>query len=188
MNDQKFSEAVGRQYHGGLTMLRNAINNCPDDLWNDRSQNEAPFWQHVMHTLFFTRLYCCDSFPSEQSLATASDFMSLVHGTPLKDWSEAEQQRLRDSMGPLTEHGSTYPRIPSKAEMLEYLDKTDAMVASSLKQVAARGLDERGPIPWIPESRADLLLYNMRHVQHHVGRLHSMLGRKGIKAKWVGGF
>src|SRR4051812_32161554 len=78
MNDQIFSQVIGRQYQGALKMLRNAIGSCPDDLWNDRSQNEAPFWHHVMHTLFFTRLYCCNQFPSDQSFATASEFMQLV--------------------------------------------------------------------------------------------------------------
>lgn len=188
MNDQKFSEVVGRQYQGALQMLRNAIECCPDDLWNDRSQNEAPFWHHVMHTLLFTRLYCCEQFPGDQSFAAASEFMVLVEGAPLKDWSEAERLRLRESMGRVTEKDSTYPRVPGKSELLRYLDETDAIVESSLKQVATSGLDDRGPIPWIPESRADLLVYNLRHIQHHVGRLHSMLGRKDIKAKWVGGF
>jgi hypothetical protein len=34
--------------------------------------------------------------------------------------------------------------------------------------------------------RPDVLLYNLRHIQHHVGRLHGTLGRRGVQLEWHG--
>lgn len=48
--------ALAKVYHAALAMLRDAIEQCPEDLWLDeRPQNS--FWQIAYHTLFFAHLY-----------------------------------------------------------------------------------------------------------------------------------
>ena len=44
------------QYHAALTMLRDAIEQCPDAEWVSRHHKNA-FWQVAYHVLFFTHLY-----------------------------------------------------------------------------------------------------------------------------------
>jgi hypothetical protein len=42
-------------------------------------------------------------------------------------------------------------------------------------------------MPWSGPTLADRLVYNLRHAQHHIGRLHSILGRNKIHVPWVMG-
>ena len=44
------------QYHAALTMLRQAIEACPPELWTDASYVN-PFWHVAYHTLFYTDFY-----------------------------------------------------------------------------------------------------------------------------------
>jgi hypothetical protein len=45
------SELIG-QYEATLDMLRDAIDKCPDALWDDRTEG-TPFWHTAYHAL------CC---------------------------------------------------------------------------------------------------------------------------------
>ncbi len=44
------------QYHAALSMLRDAIEQCPDAEWLSRDHKNA-FWQVAYHVLFFAHLY-----------------------------------------------------------------------------------------------------------------------------------
>src|SRR4051812_35346073 len=62
--------ALKEQYHGGLVMLADCVENCPDDLWiapNPQPQVpgsaepwggvERSFWRIAFHNAYFTHLY-----------------------------------------------------------------------------------------------------------------------------------
>lgn len=38
-----WTDAVSRQFGAAIEMLENAVEACPEDLWNDRSR-EPEFW------------------------------------------------------------------------------------------------------------------------------------------------
>jgi hypothetical protein len=38
---------------------------------------------------------------------------------------------------------------------------------------------------WLPFSRAEGHIYNLRHIQHHAGQLSAFLRRAGVDTKWV---
>ncbi len=42
---------IKHQYHAALTMLKMAIEQCPESAWNDPEYKNA-FWHIVYHTLF----------------------------------------------------------------------------------------------------------------------------------------
>jgi hypothetical protein len=48
--------ALKGQYHAALAMLREAIEQCPLDLWTG-DPPPIPFWQVAYHTLHSTHLY-----------------------------------------------------------------------------------------------------------------------------------
>jgi hypothetical protein len=186
MNDVEFARIVGRQYRAAIRMLRHAIEACPDELW-DRRDDEAPPWAHALHVIFYTRLYLLDGLGSPLGEGNATEAMRIV-GLPLKDFSESELSRIAQTMGMegITRRDCRPPRVPTKAELLERVDKTLATLAAAMEQVAAGAADAPNPMPWMTGTRGELLLYNLRHVQHHTGRLHSMLGRRGVHVDWVG--
>ena len=48
--------ALKAQYHAAMAMLKQTIEQCPDDLWAGGSSPVA-HWRVVYHTLFFTQMY-----------------------------------------------------------------------------------------------------------------------------------
>jgi len=158
--DPTFRALVWSQFDAAIDMLENAIVACPDDLWRDRARRPE-FWYVAYHTLFFL-----DYDLSER----AEDFV------PPAPFTLAEL----DPAGVLPE------RVYRKDELLEYLahgrGKCRARLAA-LTDVEARRRCRSGR----PDlSFAELLLYSMRHVQHHAAQLNLLL-RQAVDAapRWV---
>ena len=87
-------EVIKSQYLAALEMLRSAVIQCPDGLWNDPAYKNR-FWHVVYHALFYTHLYLQPS---------GKDF------TP---WS-----KNRSGSNELDQAGEPY----SKDEILEYFE------------------------------------------------------------------
>jgi len=155
----EIKESIQSQYRAALAMLRQAIEKCPDALWEDASYAN-PFWRVVYHALFFTHLYLQ---PAED------DFVSWEKG--------------RDDLhflGKSIEDGTAY----SKADLLDYLAFCLEQVG---KRVDALDLEAESGFHWLPFDKLELQLYNLRHIQQHTGELCERLGAHGeIEVGWVG--
>jgi hypothetical protein len=154
------------QFGAAIDMLENALRACPDELWQGRLYHEpvnpdfAAFWYIGYHTLFWLDYYLSESF---------EDF------TPPSPFTLSE----------LDPAGLLPDRVYIKVELLKYLahgrDKCRARFEISDLTVLI-------PIrpDWPPKSVAELLLYNMRHVQEHAAQLSLFLGQKvGSAPGWV---
>ena len=152
-------EAIKSQYRASLAMLRQAIELCPDGLWEDASYAN-PFWRVAYHAIFYTHLYLH---------ATHDDIVP---------W-EKHQEGMR-LLGPSAPEVKTY----SKAEVLDYLA---FCLAGMEEQVDALDQEAESGFDWIPFGKLELQFYNIRHVQQHTGELCERLGAHGeIEVKWVG--
>ena len=49
--------ALKSQYHAALKTLREAIEKCPDSMWDDPADGPAAFWRVAYHTLFYAYFY-----------------------------------------------------------------------------------------------------------------------------------
>ena len=161
MTDAAWKTAVWGQFGAAIDMLENAIDACPDAVWTDRTHSPE-YWYLVYHTLFFLDFYLSES---EEGFAPPAPFTL----------SEM------DPAGVLPE------RVYSKDEMRRYLnhgrDKCRARILAMTDEVAASpcGFTRRDI------SALGLLMYNLRHVQHHVAQLHLMLRQRIDSAPgWVG--
>ncbi|HMQ47415.1 MAG TPA: DinB family protein [Saprospiraceae bacterium] len=121
---------------------------------------ETKFWHIAYHTLFFLDYYLSDE--------------------PLS-FSPPAPFTMAEFEGRLPE------RVYSKEELLDYLQhgrqKCRTLIA---------GLTEAGALKRFVDDIADdptieIILYNLRHVQHHVGQLNLLL-RQGTNdaPEWVG--
>jgi len=164
INDIK--QYLWRQFGASIDMLHNAITACPEDLLiSDRR-----FFYTVYHTLFFLDLYLTN---------------------PPKNFSPLLPYTIHED--PNIPRGALDDIVPdrqySKQELLDYLQtlrEKCRTVISELKE----DLSER----WIKEddehprnyAMFELLMYNMRHVQHHTAQLNMIL-RKEINSapRWV---
>jgi len=141
------------QYYAAATMLREAVERCPDDLWTTRAHPNQ-FWHVAYHTLFYMHLYLQ---PSEAGF---------------KPWEKhrPEYQYL----------GRQAPQIGdpySKEDLVEY-----AALCISMIDPAVDRLDLDQPecgFWWYKMSKLEHQIVNIRHIQHHAAQLIDRLGAVG---------
>ena len=160
MNDTFWQETVWSQFGAAIDALENAIHACPDDLWDDRTQR-AEFWYMVSHTLFWLDYYLSESF---------EDFV------PPEPFGMEE-------MDPA---GAMPPRPYTKAELQSYLEHGRAKCRARLIGLTDTEASRRIEFGKRDLSVAELLLYNMRHVQHHSAQLNFILREETDSApRWT---
>ena len=158
------------QYHAALAMFREAVHECPADLWLAKGHVSA-FWQVAYHTLFYTHLYL------------------HTDEAAFRPW-EGHQADVQHPDG-LTAPGdprSTRPLLPkpySKADVLAYWDVCDRMVDRALDGMNLAA-SECG-FWWYPVSKYEHQLINLRHLQHHTAQLADRLRTAvDVHVKWIG--
>src|SRR2546423_5840439 len=155
--DNEWSAILWRQFGAAIDMLENAIAACPAELWGDRDERPE-FWYVVYHTLFFLDLYLSGSVAG---FAPPAPF-------------------TLDELDPT---GVMPERVYTKDELQNYLEhgrrKCRAMLAALTDEQAERPC----AFSWGEMSFAELLLANMRHVQHHPAQLNLLLRQKTNSAQ-----
>lgn len=58
--NERLRRALKSQLHAALAMLKDAIERCPEALWDDTTPTNA-FWQVAHHTLFMTHMNLIDN-------------------------------------------------------------------------------------------------------------------------------
>jgi hypothetical protein len=151
-------EALTRQYRAALLMLEQAVEACPEALWRDESCPNR-FWHVAYHALFFTHLYLHES--------------DAVFGK----W-----ERHREGSHRL---GKPEFEPYTKAEVREYL----ALIGRELEpRVNELDLAGAAGFHWLPFTRLEVHMYNLRHLSHHTGQLQDRLRNAGTEgAAWVRG-
>ena len=158
--DTIWKEILWRQFGGAIEMLENAARACPDELWGDRAR-QPEFWYVVYHTLFFLDLYLTGS---------------------LEGFSPPAPYNL-DEIDPA---GILPERVYTKEELLTYLEHGREKCRATIGALTDEKARTHCVFPWFEMGFAELLLSNMRHVQHHTAQLNLIL-RQTIDAApgWV---
>lgn len=155
--DKSLKETIWRQFGASIDMLENAIVLCPAEFWD----TEKKFWHITYHCLFWLDYYLTpepDKF-SPPSPYTLSEF---------------------DPSGAMPD------RTYSKEELLSYLRYS----RKKCYDLVSGMTDEMANSRWINEyknySVFEIILYNMRHVQHHTAQLNLLLRQEINDApQWV---
>ncbi|MFX0065402.1 MAG: DinB family protein [Candidatus Hermodarchaeota archaeon] len=156
MKDSLFLDICRNDYRAIFQMLRDIIKLCPDTLWDDRS-DEPPFWHQACHTIFFLDFYLSDS-PDE--------FEAPLFAEPKLDKTPTD--------------------APTRQQIKDYLEKVSKKSESAIDKLTPEQLEGENTFPWTGSTLAHRLIYNIRHAQHHIGWLNSMLRRKAGRAvKWL---
>lgn len=130
-------------------MLENALIACPDQLWNDRSRRPE-FWYVAYHTLFYLDLYLSGSV---EGFAPPAPF----------------------SMDEMDPSGILPERVYTKDELQSYLNHGRRKCRAEIEALTDEKARRRCEFAWGEMSYAELLLDNMRHVQHHAAQLNLIL-------------
>ena len=139
-------EELWKQFGVALEMLQDSIDTCPDFIW----ETDNRFSQLGYHTLFFLDYYLSKN---------PVDFIQPSNFS----YSEFDEVFV--------------PVIFPKAEVLNYLKSCREKALDFIFSLDENQLTSR----WINESKTmdfsmlEILLYNLRHVQHHIGQLNLLL-------------
>ncbi len=158
--DAVWRTGLWKQYGAAIDMLENAMRAAPDALWDDRSRRPE-FWYLVYHTLFWLDFYLSES---ERGFATPAPF----------------------TLGEL--EADVFPERPyTKAELQRYLEHGRAKCRAVIGALTDERARQRCGVARFDMSILELLLYNLRHVQHHAAQLNLIL-RQAVDAApgWVG--
>jgi DinB superfamily len=152
-----FKETLWKQFGASIDMLENAISLCTDELWH----NDKKFWYIAYHSLFYLDYYLT---PESNQFSPPSPY----------------------TFSELDPSGVMPDRVYTKEELISYLNygrnKCHKLIANLTDEIA----NNRWVNEYMNYSVLELLLYNMRHVQHHAARLNLLL-RQGINkaSGWV---
>jgi len=148
------------QLGAAIDALENTIAACPEAVWGEGPTPHA-FWYLVYHTLFWLDH---DLSAGPEGFAPPAPF----------------------TLGELDPAGVYPDRIYTPTELRTYLDhtrrKARALIAAMTEEQAAKpsGFGRHGL------GHGEMLLYNIRHVQHHVGQLQLLLRQRTDSApRWV---
>jgi hypothetical protein len=78
------------------------------------------------------------------------------------------------------------PRAYTRAELRSYADHCRRRIAETAAGLTPESAVRRCRFPWGEVAYVELLLYAMRHVQHHAGQLNLLLRqRTDVTPRWV---
>jgi hypothetical protein len=151
-------ESLWKQFGASIDMLKNAVALWPEEQWKDGKK----FFYNAYHCLVFLDYY----------LTIPPDNFSSALPFTITDADKVPAGAIDDVIP---------DRIYSKKELLGYLQASREKCHTLIAGLTEERSEER----WIEESGdmnysvLEILLYNMRHVQHHAAQLNLLL-RQGI--------
>jgi uncharacterized damage-inducible protein DinB len=153
--------AIRQQFHAAIDMLGNAIKACPDSVWSGQGRRE--FWYLAYHVLIFLDLY-----------------LSSVGEAEFRPPPPFGLTELEEPEAVLPE------RVYTKDELLGYVEHCRKKLDAVMMGMTEAWVADSCPFPYRAMSNGELLLYNMRHVQHHAAQLNLLLRQRADSAPdWV---
>jgi hypothetical protein len=148
------------QFEASLSMLAHCIALCPADRWQ-APVARYPYSQVVFHTLFFTDFYLGLSPEGLESQPFHQENKALFR--------DYEQLQDRDPL-------ETYERV----DVERYLDFIRMKAVTTIQSESDRDHAASANFPRRRGTRAETHVYNIRHLQHHVGQLSMRLRLDGV--------
>ena len=161
---------LSRQFEAAIDVVRDALRDCPDELWEKRLWQDQPdqwvaagfstFWYLGYHTLFWLDLYLTGA---EEGFAPPAPF----------DLVEMDGNEV-------------LPRTYTRAELLGYLQHCRQTWQATIGALSHEQAYRLCRFPWGELPFAELQLYSLRHVQEHGAQLRMFLGQQaGIPTRQV---
>lgn len=162
-----FKELTANQFEAALCTLNACIDKCPETVWNARVGNYL-FCQVAFHVLFWADFYLArdpESFRRKPFHRAHEGFFG--------DYEEFEDRAP----------AARYDKASIKAYLEHCRKKASEMIADETEDTlnGPSGFERR------TFSRAELHVYNIRHIQHHTAMMSLRLRLDANQAiPWVG--
>ena len=153
----KIQEGLWRQFGASIDMLQNAISFCPESYFTTNKR----FYYLAYHCVLFLDYYL--SIPPK-------DFSPILPFT-IKD----KEQRPLESIGDIVPD-----KIYSKEELIDYINKSrlkcqnliESLTDNEKLNIRFTEGNQEGDMDY---PILEILLYNLRHTQHHIGQLNLIM-------------
>jgi hypothetical protein len=161
-----FKQLLGHQFEAALCTLGVCINRCPEAGWNGPVGNLA-FCQVAFHTLFFADFYLGPSEAALRAQPFHRDYPAFF-----RDYEELQSRKQQ--------------LLYDRATVNAYLDHCRSKASQAVAAESAQSLAEHCGFERREMSRAELHVYNIRHIQHHAAQLSLRLRIDfGVEVPWV---
>ena len=145
-------ESLWTQFGASIDMVKNAIEMWPEERWHSNKK----FFYMAYHVLVFLDYYL--TFPAK-TMSSSLPFTINETNPP----AEALDDIIPN-------------KIYGKQELLEYLHANREKCRQLIASLTEEKISDRWVNEWGKDySLLEIILYNMRHVQHHVAQLNMML-------------
>ena len=162
-----YKQLIADQFEAALCMHSAAIDECPHARWHEPVA-QWRFSQAAFHALFFTDVYLGRELAELREQAFHRE-----HVDQFGDYEELERRPPQ----------ALYDKTFVGAYLQHCRDKAQRTVASETAESLAR----RPGFDWLKFSRAEVHVYNLRHIQHHAAQLGLVLRNEtGTGVDWVG--
>lgn len=160
MIEMEIKPALKSQHLAALTMFRQLVSDCPDELWLS-GPHPRSFWRIAYHALGYAHLYLYENleawkpWPKHRKECT---------------WLEGEAPEM-----------TPY----SREEAIEFIDLILSEVEPRIDSLDLT--DPQCGFTWYPKvSRVELLILSLRHLHGHMGQLHELMIAQGLNVEWLG--
>lgn len=153
-------DAIYQQFGASVDSLEAAIQACPKALWKTGERWHQP-WYLAFHTVFWLDLYLSESASKYQ---------------PPPPFTRCELE------------ANVFPERPyTQEEILSWLQLSRKNLTKRLATISTREDARRScHLHWGEMEAAELLLYNLRHVQHHAAQINLLIRQSGGEpSAWV---
>lgn len=162
-------ELLVHQYEASLSALNLCIVRCPDENWNTPVA-KWQFCRAAFHAAFFADLYLQ---PGDDIAAFKRQSFHVERGDAFRDYEELEDRP------PVL--------LYEKPFVLSYLRHVRQKAQGTASHESAETLAGPSGFHWRKCSRAELHVYNIRHIQHHAAQLSLRLRFDAdVDIPWVG--
>jgi hypothetical protein len=151
-----FFDICKQNYLALIQMIEQAINLCPESLWSNQSY-QPQFWQEIYHTIYYLDFYL---------------------GTNPK--KHKEQFEIKENLSEIPE------TILTKTELVDYLKDVKKKTEDIFNKLKNAEIEGKNSFWWTGETLGHKLVYNLRHSQHHMGKINFILRTNDIEpSKWI---
>ena len=161
-------ELLAHQYEASLCALNFPIARCPDAMWCE-AVAKWKFCQSAFHVVFFADMYLQ---PTEEIEAFKRQPFHLEHKDVFRGYEELEDRAQ------VLQY--------EKPFVMSYLQNVRRKAAETSARESADVLAGPSGFSWRKCSRAELHVYNIRHIQHHGAQLGLRLRQDAdVDIPWV---
>jgi hypothetical protein len=154
--NQSMKESLWNQFGASIDMLINAISNCPDDYF----ETPQRFYYIAFHSTIFLDYY---------STIPPNDFSPRLSFTQ-KELKDRPKEAIDDLIP---------DKIYSKQELITYLKQSREKCKQLIDSLTNENLNQRFTEGDEPNDMdypiLEIILYNLRHTQHHAAQLNMLL-------------